>query len=57
MADSTSWIKESPRSRRRAVLVSLFAAFVLLIALAAALWLSGAAPWVQAAAEPEPSPA
>ena len=56
MADSASWIKDSPRSRRRAVLLSLFAAFVLLIALAAALWLSGAASWFRAEAEPEPLP-
>jgi hypothetical protein len=56
MADSASWMKDSPRSRRRAVLLSLFAAFVLLIALAAALWLSGAASWFRAEAEPEPLP-
>jgi hypothetical protein len=54
MADSASWIKEFPRSRRRAVLVSLCAAFVLLIT---SLWLAGAASWFRAEAEPEPLPA
>jgi len=56
MADSTSWIEESPRSRRRAVLLSLLAVFVLLTALAAALWRSGAVSWFRAEAEPEPLP-
>jgi hypothetical protein len=54
MAESVSWIKEPPRSRRRALLISLFAVLALL---AAALWLSGAASWLKAAAEPEPLPA
>ena len=54
MADSASWIKESPRSRRRVILISLFAAFVLLIT---SLWLSGVTPWFRAEAEPEPLPA
>jgi hypothetical protein len=47
-------MKDSPWSRRRAVLISLFAVLVLLIA---SLWLAGAASWFRAEAEPEPLPA